>query len=84
MTSKGGERTQNPSGLGAHQFRRIGIALLRHDGGTRGELVRQFHEAELRGGPDDNFFGEPREMRGANGGGGEKFQNKVTVGHRIQ
>ena len=43
------ERRLRHRAASAHQLEHIGIALLRHDGGARGELLRQAHEAELLG-----------------------------------
>ena len=79
-----GERADDAPGLGADQFGRIGIALLRHDGGAGGELVGEFHEAELRGRPQDDLFGQRDRWVAQMAAGRKQLQHEIAVGHGIQ
>ena len=72
------------AGLRAHELGRIGVALLRHDRGAGGELVRQPHQAGERRGPDHDLFGEPRQMHRADRRGGERLHHEVAVGHGVE
>ncbi len=81
---KRGQRADNAARLGAHQFGRVRVALLRHDRGTAGELVGELHEAELGRGPDDDFLGQPRQVGGADGAGGDRLEHEVAVGNGIE
>ena len=73
-----GEGAQDASHLGARQFRRIGIALLRHDRGAGGKRIRQPDEAVSGRGPKHEFFGQPRQVAGRDGAGGEEFQREIA------
>ena len=73
------ERSQDAPDLGAHQFGGVRIALLRHDRGAGGELVRELDEAELGRRPDHHFLGKARQMHGADRAGREGLENEITV-----
>ena len=45
-----------------------------------GDAVAEFEPAEFVGGVEDPVFGEAREVRHADGGGGEVVEHEVAVG----
>ncbi len=65
--------------LGAQQLGRVGVLLLRHDRGARGERLVELAEAELRGAPDDDLRAEPREVHRADRGGRQVVEHEVAV-----
>ena len=79
----GDKRSENPSRLGAHEFRGVGVPLLRHDGRPGRERVGQRDEAERRRGPEDQFLGQPRQVHGGDGRGRQDFQHEIPVGDRV-
>ncbi len=78
------ERADDAPGLGAHQLGRVRVALLRHDRGAGGELVRQRDQADQRRAPDHDLLGEARQMHRGDGGGGERLQHEVAVRDRVE
>ena len=78
------QRADHTARLAAHQFRRIGVALLRHDGTARGEGIRQFHKAEIGVGPDHDFFRQAGQMRVAHGAAEQEFSGEIARCHGIQ
>ena len=78
------ECADDAAGLGAHQFGRVRIALLRHHRGAGGELVGERNEPGERRAPQHDLFGKARQMNGANSGSRKRLQHEVAVGHRIE
>ena len=72
------------AGLAAHQFRYVGVLLLRHDGRAGAEAVGDVDEADHRAHPQDQFFGESRQMRHDECGTGGEFDGKITIRNGIQ
>ena len=70
--------------MSAHQFSRIGIALLRHDGTARRPCVGQADETIRLRRPYDHFFGQPRQMKRRLCGGRKELKREVAVGNRVQ
>ena len=70
--------------MSAHQFSRVGIALLRHDGTARRPCVGQADETIRLRRPYDHFFGQPRQMKRRLCGGRKELKREVAVGNRVQ
>jgi hypothetical protein len=60
------------------------IALLRHDRGAGGELVGELHQADQRRGPDHDLLGQPRQVHGCDGRGGQGLHDEVAIGHGVE
>src|SRR4029450_11783358 len=73
-----------PPLLAAEHLRHVRILLLRHNGRPGGELVIEFHEAELAAGPEREIGGQPREVHAEDGGGGEELDEVIAVADRVQ
>ena len=78
------EMPEDAPGLPAHQFRHVGVFLLRHDGRTGAEGVRQVDEVELGGCPEDQFLGKPGQVHQDEAGAGGEFDGEVPVTDRVQ
>ena len=76
---EGHEIAADRANLGAHQFSRIGIALLRHNRRAGGIGIRKADEAELGIRPDHHLLGQPRQMSRAKGGAGQGLKREITV-----
>ena len=74
----------DPACMATHQFRRIGIALLRHDGAACRPCVGQADETIRLRRPYDHFFGQPRQMKRRLCGGRKELKREVAVGNRVQ
>ena len=72
------------AGLAAHQFRHIGVLLLRHDRRAGAEAVGQLDEVELGAGPQYQLLGEARQVHHRQRGGGAEFDGEVAVGNAVQ
>ena len=70
--------------LGAHQFGRVRVALLRHDRRAGGELVGKLDEAELCRRPDDDLLGEARQVDGAEARRRQRLDDEVAVGDAVE
>ena len=75
---------QNAAQFGAQKLGRVGVFLLRHDGGAGGPAVGQSDKAKLGGGPDHQFLGKAAEVHGADAGGREEFEREVAVGDAVE
>ncbi len=75
---------EDATGLSAHQLRHVRVLLLRHDGRARAEAVGQLDEAELRGGPEDQLFGEAREVHHQNARRGGELDREVAIRDGVQ
>ena len=73
-----------PRSGGPHQLGGVRVLLLRHDARAAGVGVRQAHEAELGGRPEDELGAEPRDVRAQLRRGGEVVDDEVAVGHRVE
>ena len=82
-----GEQTHqvsiDPSGLSPHQFRHIGVALLRHDGRARGIGIGEGNKAEFPAGPQDQLLGEPGEMHHQDGQRAQQLQGEIPVRNTV-
>ena len=78
------ERADNASGLRPHQLGGIRVALLRHDRGAGGEAVRERDEADEGRAPDHDLLGEARQVHRRDRGGGQRLQDEVAVGDRVE
>lgn len=72
------------AGLAAREFRHVRVLLLRHDGRTGAEPVRQIDEADARAHPQHEFLGKARDVRHDERGRRREFDREVAVGHRIE
>src|SRR3546814_3466452 len=71
------ERAEQQPRAPAHQFGGVGVALLRHDRAARRPGVGQADEAEGLARPNDDFFGEARQVDRGDRGRGAKFEREV-------
>ena len=78
------ESPVQPARLGAHQFGRIGVALLRHDRAAGGERIAEPDETEFAAAPRHDLLGEAGQMHHSDRRRGEKLDRKVPVGHRVE
>ncbi len=81
---EGVERANDPAGLGPDEFRRVGIALLRHDRRPGRKRIRQRGESELRRNPEHDLLGEAGKMNGAYRGGAQGFEHEIAIGHAVE
>ena len=78
------ERADDAAGLAAHQFGRVRVALLRHDGRAGGELVGQLDQADERRGPHHDFLGKARQMHRGNRRRRQSLHGEVAVGDGVE
>ena len=76
--------THDPARMPPHQFRGIGVLLLRHDRTAGGQSIRQPDKAERLAGPEDQFFRQTAEMDRALRGGLQVIECEVAIRDRIQ
>ena len=78
------EMPRHPAAFAPDKFRDIGVFFLGHNGGPGGIGIRQHHEPELRGGPEDELFRQTAQMHHDDTGMSEEFQEKIPVAYCIQ
>ena len=70
---------EHSAGFAANLFGDIRIFLIRHDGRTRAEIVRQFKEVNVLTGKEHNLFTQTAQMHHANGGSGICFNQMISI-----
>ena len=72
------------SGLAAGELDDIGILLLRHDRRSGAEAIGERHERKARIHPPRELFGEARDVRHRQRGGGGELDGEIPIGHRVE
>ena len=79
-----GEPPERRPGLAADELRHVGIELLGHHRRACRRGLRERHEAELRGAPDDDLLADPREVPEQDRARIEVVEGEVPVGDRVE
>ena len=74
---------EHPRRLRPQQLGGVGVHLLGHDRGARGELLGRPAEAELARRPEHDLGADPRQVGGADGRGAEVVEGEVAVGDGV-
>jgi hypothetical protein len=80
----GDEVAVEPAALAAHELRHVRVLLLRHDRRAGRPGVGELHEPELRGRPEREIRGQPREVHAGDRRRREKLEHVVAVADRVQ
>ena len=78
-SEKGNQGSVDTAGLAANQFGDIRILFLRHNAGSCGVGIVDFHKAVLVGIPQDNLLAKTAHVHHNRGHGAEKFNQVIPV-----
>ena len=78
------EIARDSTGLAARELRNVGILLLGHDGRAGAKAIRQGDETEARIAPQNQLFGQTREMDHRERCTSAEFDREIPVGDRVQ
>ncbi len=78
------EMADRPSRLTANELADIRILFLRHDRAARAVAVVELDEMKFARAPENQFFGQARQMHHANRREREKFQDIIAIRDRIE
>ena len=70
--------------LAARELGKVGVLLLRHDGGAGGVAVGQRHKAKLRRAPQHDLLAQAREVHHADAARVLQVEQVVAIGNGVQ
>ena len=78
------EVADGASRLAAHEFRYIGVFLLRHHAGAGAVCVVEFYEGKFARAPEDDFFADAAQVDHEDGCCREEFHDVVAVADGVE